>query len=473
MKMKKIACLVVAALSTAYASSALAADNAQSNAAKAKLTAEDIAVIKSAIENEPYAGFDLGSGFYASGYFRWGTLTTQKGDASWGPTWKHFTGSLANEDNDWHLTLGRFMKGDGDLWATAEITMKGETWQNYTPTSTISVDNNNVIAGYQDNWGKKNLHLTQSYIEIGGFDPSNKQMSIWAGRKDMAQDNYDWIVDWFYTNYLNNIGVGLNNVDLGDAGKLDVAWLQNVIEYGKYGAPNSSYDQTINQLYTRWTKGGFHFDGLYQVASNTGDENTWAKNTAHNGYQLSGTYATGSFYGLNGGWSKYVVQYGKDLGAGLAAELDQNAQPMKKGDSTARLMTFGGTSIGSNTLLTSLYLTRMASKNAATTYLASGVARLIHPVNKFFSMQGEIGGAFIRTPGQKTATFTKVAIAPTFSIHTKNGLNPNVKFEIAYHGGNSLGTDTYPTVSNSGSHEFRIGVEGEIWIPNPSNPYAK
>lgn len=412
-------------------------------------------------------------GYYASGYFRWGTLNDSKGNAQWGPTWKRYTGSLSNEDNSWELTLGRHMAGYNGQWANVQATLKGDMGTNYKQSW-------NADGGWlwntAQNWGDKNLYLDGAVVELGGFDDSS-DASIWAGKGGVAKDNYDYLTDIFYTDY-SGVGGGIRNL----FDQFDIAYLQNVVEWDWNSDPVAQAQQqsTIHSLYGRYTYNDWKFDALYNFNSKQLIKTTPTTiGNAKQGFELTASYNMDSYFGLANGQSTVAVQWAQGLSS---AWLSQNMiAPWKtKRDQSFRALAFGQTKVGNTTVLNQVWLTQdrvgdVSNYDTQNFLRGSAVVRAIYPLNNFMSAIGEVGGGFNRNTSNSngsattpTQTYSKIAAALQFGVATQpNGqYYPNIKLEAAYSGGNDI-RNTIPT-----NNEWRFGIEAEINMPSPQNPFT-
>ncbi|OEF64198.1 maltoporin [Enterovibrio norvegicus] len=179
------------------------------------------------------------------------------------------------------------------------------------------------------------------YLEMDGVLPSG---TLWAGKRKLAEENYIFMTDFFYTD-LEGIGVGIQDFEVGDS-FLDLAYIsseRNIsLDYGDYddfvntAFENGELDENFNKrfftesqreqvvanqnnsmhtLHAAYTLGALTLHGnLKYLPDNYAlDGKEWADT----GYDVTAIYHMLDFFGLKGNAFSYaILQAGRGLGSG-------------------------------------------------------------------------------------------------------------------------------------------------------------
>lgn len=216
------------------------------------------------------------------------------------------------------------------------VMLSYSTGENFTYDSLNNTDQGNDIA------------LRQAFVEGGNVFPTNPEIKFWAGQRYYRR--HDIHMNDFYYLDMSGYGGGVEDVPLGDFGKLAVAWLGGSVD--NYQTDNGDvakqnidlrlYD--IDALFgkvTFWadysnTKGGevrnvFNEDGSrFDIGSSSG----WAVGLIHRTNEPQPVVKTTSdgkavastteemSGGFLGGYNEFSIQYGEGAAYNFASTLD-------------------------------------------------------------------------------------------------------------------------------------------------------
>ncbi|MGM1330712.1 carbohydrate porin, partial [Klebsiella michiganensis] len=233
------------------------------------------------------------------------------------------SGILANADGNRADSVGLMPDGKWRLGNEEDTKIE------LIPTVTLTSDSG-VVAKVQANithqskctsdWNCQDddghdVQFREGFAELSNLDFA-PEMTFWAGKRYSSSNTSSHQFDWEYIQY-NGTGGGFDNMDLGfarfDAGVYAFSPTDETKAYpvdkGDQGYPD---DYSLNL----WLKkiGGTGFD--LELIGHHMNRNEKHPTSAEKGYGVTGVYNFDGFYGLTGGYSRVVFQYGRGLAAG-------------------------------------------------------------------------------------------------------------------------------------------------------------
>ncbi|USH04486.1 carbohydrate porin [Grimontia kaedaensis] len=179
------------------------------------------------------------------------------------------------------------------------------------------------------------------FLEMSGVTPTG---NLWAGKRKLADENYVFMTDFFYTD-LEGIGVGIQNYEIGDS-FLDLAYIaseRNIsnsyddyddfvdnastnddiirLQNGRYVTDDersniySNQNNVMHTFHAGYTLGALTLHGNYKYMPDNWD--LTGKEWAEEGYDVTAIYHMLDFFGLKGNAFSYaILQAGEGLGSG-------------------------------------------------------------------------------------------------------------------------------------------------------------
>lgn len=161
----------------------------------------------------------------------------------------------------------------------------------------------------------KGVQFREGYAELSNLDFA-PDVAFWAGKRYSSSNASSHQFDWEYIQY-NGTGGGFDNLDIGfarfDAGIYAFTPTDEAKAYpvdkGDQGYPD---DYSLNLWFKKIAGSPVDLELIAHHMNN--NENHIG--AAEKGYGVTGIYNFEGFYGLTGGNSKFVAQYGRGLAAG-------------------------------------------------------------------------------------------------------------------------------------------------------------
>ena len=325
----------------------------------------------------------------------------------------------------------------------------------------------------------------EGFVELSNLDFA-PDITFWGGKRYSSSNTSSHQYDWEYIQY-NGTGGGFDHMDLGfaslDAGVYAFSPTDETKAYpvdkGDQGYPD---DYSLNV----WLKkiGGTGLD--LEFVGHHMNRNENHPTSAEKGYGITGVYNFDGFWGLTGGYSKLVMQYGRGLGAGDS--LGKNGWGWANLDDTQswRVILDSMASVNNVDISTFAYYQkdknyRWWSSDAdgwGRTRWVAGV-RPYHQITKNFAMQYEVGYEYLDDENYKGVNGKgKGTVAPTLTFDSGYWSRPQLRFFVTYakwdkgvsdalDGNYDWSTNTISAggYSRSGSTDtVNFGVQAEVWF---------
>lgn len=337
----------------------------------------------------------------------------------------------------------------------------------------------------------KPVQFREGYVELSNLDFA-PDVTFWGGKRYSSSNTSSHQFDWEYIQY-NGTGGGFDKLDLGfaqlDAGVYAFTPTDETKAYpvdrGDQGYPD---DYSLNV----WLKkiAGSPVD--LQLIGHHMNNSELHADAAEKGYGLTGVYNFDGFYGVLGGSSRFVVQYGRGLAAGDS--LGKNGWGWANLDDTQswRLILDGLAALD-NGWEVSTFAYYQQDKNyrwwssdsegwGRTSWVAG--VRPYQQITKNFAMQYEVGYEYLDdknykgVEGKGKGGLTKVTVAPTLTFDSGYWSRPQLRLYATWAkwdkgvsdaldgnydwSTNTIGSGGY---SRSGkSDTLNVGIQGEVWF---------
>ena len=330
-----------------------------------------------------------------------------------------------------------------------------------------------------DNDGHE-LEVREGYTEIENL-PFAPNAVFWAGKRYSSSNTSSHMYDWEYIQY-NGTGGGVDKLDVGFA-KMDLGFYaftpsgENAVQPAdptKTGYPD---DYSVNLWLKRIADTRFDV----QLVGHYMQRNQWRnEGTAVNGVGVTALYNFEGFYGLGGGYSRAVFQYGKGLASGDSLGKNGWGWANLENNDSYRLVLDGMYSVAGLDIATFAYYQQDTDYRAWTgkdtgwkrKLWAAGV-RPYQQIAKYFAMQYELGYEYYdESDGESQGRLNmkgglyKATIAPTIAFGDGFWSRPSLRTYVTYakwDKGVSGRLDPAYIVDGKTS-TLNFGVQGEVWF---------
>ncbi|WP_174848223.1 maltoporin [Yersinia artesiana] len=336
----------------------------------------------------------------------------------------------------------------------------------------------------------KAVQFREGYVEMTNLDFA-PEVAFWGGKRYSSSNTSSHQFDWEYIQY-NGTGGGFDNLDLGFA-RFDAGIYAFTPTDESKAFPVDKSDQGYPDDYSLnlWLKkiGGSPID--LEVVGHHMNNSEKHVDAAEKGYGFTGIYNFDGFYGIAGGYSKFVVQYGRGLAAGDS--LGKNGWGWANLEDTQswRVVLDGMASLGEWDISTFAYYQKDKNyrwwssdeKGWGRTSWVAGV-RPYQQITKHFAMQYEVGYEYLDddnykgVDGKGKGGLTKVTIAPTLTFDSGFWSRPQLRVFATYAkwdkgvsdaldgnynwDTNSISAGGY---SRSGKTDtLNFGIQAEVWF---------
>ncbi|MDG3085322.1 carbohydrate porin [Vibrio hannami] len=406
--------------------------------------------------------------FEMHGYAKSGLLLNSDGNRS---------NSLGLFTNYGKFRLGNEQNTKIELLPTMKFTTDSGTWAkfraNLTHETNCTADWNCTDADGHD------AQFREGYVEMGNL-PFAPDAVFWAGKRYSSSNTSNHQYDWEYVQY-NGTGGGVDKIDVGFA-KMDVGLYafmpsdrnnEAPVDDAQQGYPD---DLSLNL----WLKGiaGTGLD--LQFVAHKMNEHSWHAGAAEDGIGLTAMYNFDGFYGITGGYSRIVAQYGQGLAAGDS--LGKNGWGFANTEDTtsSRIVFDGLANVAQNWEVSTFAFYQTDSdyapwsdwsspstKGSDRNIWAVGV-RPHNQITENFAMQYEVGYEYIdeKKDGGAEGGLFKATIAPTIMLETGFWARPQIRVFATY----AQWDDDAAAKLDSGytrdgaTDVLNFGVQAEVWF---------
>lgn len=401
-------------------------------------------------------------GFEFHGYFRAAAFSRNNSDVDFGSRFEYDKGKmalgrLANEGDDFYELA--FFQG-WELDNGNKITIKARLGQ-------ANLDNSADMNG--DNIDGSSTGLIESFVEYEGITSSGV---FWGGQRYYGRDNYNFLTDHFMTDY-SGTGLGVQRIELG-GGQWDFAYLSSTQsqqqgiwhnadtgEWGEY-APDLRSKDPMHLVHARAQYGSLRVD----VAGKYIAENDNFDGLANTGLEIGIGYTPKGFFGLSdAGFSNVLFQAGTGLGGGAMlgkAFTNYNAyaglhntggqtgmRVIDEDAAAARISAWGGWFGSSMVVLPWAQYEWVDFGDDDTWAYSVGVRPVFTlPSVDNFAIATEL--AWSDREADDSGAY-KLVFAPTWSMATGTGPQPEVRVMAAYYNGDNQDSDVI------------FGVQTDVW----------
>ncbi|WP_026958460.1 carbohydrate porin [Aliagarivorans taiwanensis] len=412
-------------------------------------------------------------GFEFHGYFRSAafSLLDGPGDTDAGSRFEYDRGKgslgrLGQEGDDFYELA--FNKG-WELEGGNKITIKTRLGQ-------ANLDNSADMNG--QNIDGSSTGLIEAFVEFEGLTSTGV---MWGGQRYYGRDNYNFLTDNFYTDW-SGTGLGVQRLELG-GGQWDFAYLSSTqsqqqgiwhnAETGEWGeyAPDLRSEDPLHMVHVRAQYGAFRVDfaGKYLASNFTDDA---GEEFATNGIEAALSYNPKGFFGISeSGFSTVMVQAGNGLGGGnmlgrsftnynaysgwINAGGQTNMRKVDSSTSSYRVNAWGGW-FGSHMVVLPWaqyeYVSNGAMNGDENNYGWNVGVRPVFtlPSVENFAIATEV--AYRDYKADKSGAY-KLTLAPTWSMATGTGPQPEIRVMVSYFDYEADGADS----------ETVFGVQADMW----------
>lgn len=336
------------------------------------------------------------------------------------------------------------------------------------------------------------MNLRQAFLEMSDlptFTGAFSGSTLWAGKRE-DRDNFD--IHWLDSDMMNLIGTGAGIYDVNFFGDVktnlsvygrnfnDIDAMENVEYNNMTGADNTfiqNYTFSLNNRVGGWQ---WMLNGLYSKENDKRINDGLAQdNAASYGFNTMLAWHGDSFYGLNEGSTKTVLQYGKALGAevrgpGSDGYLIDDAW-------TVKFATYGMTRLSDRLSIAPL----LVAQSSNSRYIESDHydwvtlnSRLIQEINQNFALQYEASYQYMDIDpkgfnGNKpvSGSYYKLTFAPTFKMQNVTDFfeRPEIRFFVTWMSwdknlDNYSSTDTFGNAGYHSSGSLMFGTQLETWF---------
>ncbi|MDV7105111.1 carbohydrate porin [Vibrio sp. TH_r3] len=404
--------------------------------------------------------------FEMHGYVKSGLLLNGDGNRS---------NSLGLFTNYGKFRLGNEQNTKIELLPTVKFTTDSGVWAkfraNLTHETNCTSDWNCVDGDGHD------AQFREGYVEMGNL-PFAPDSVFWAGKRYSSSNTSNHQYDWEYVQY-NGTGGGVDKIDIGFA-KMDIGMYAFMPSDRNDEAPSDSDEQGFSDdlSFNLWLKGiaGTGLD--VQFVGHKMNEHSWHQGAAEDGVGLTAMYSFDGFYGLTGGYSRIVAQYGQGLAAGDS--LGKNGWGFANHEDTksTRIVFDGLANVADNWEVSTFAFYQTDSDYNPWTDWSSSTgsdrdiwAAGVRPHNQItdnFAMQYEVGYEYIdeKKDGGAEGGLFKATIAPTIMLETGFWARPQIRVFATYaqwDGDASSKLDSGYTRGGA-TDVLNFGVQAEVWF---------
>ncbi|NUY57728.1 carbohydrate porin [Salinivibrio sp. EAGSL] len=409
-------------------------------------------------------------GFEFHGYFRAGSLFSENDEfkRSKFPGSKERLGRLGIEsDSHFELALQKNFENEKGQ----KIRIKTRAGANNAEYATNQLGANADAANSE-------IGMIETFVEFEGVTETG---TIWGGKRFYGKDNYIFMTDLFYTD-MSGTGLGIEGVELG-GNKWDFAYIAS-----DDSGDTEFWGDSNNIMHAAHV--GIDFDGVELHAMGKylpdnmididGQGNS--EEYASSGFDLTAIFHSESVFGLSDkGFTKYIGQMGKGLGAGqlLGGTLttyntyapgnnslsykitgtDCGTSCVKAVDSddvSARALVWGGYFFDNGvSVFHSIQGQYNDMNDGSTDSWVSAMVRPTFPISENLSFVTEAG--YLQNHGEDAAGNTtdsydyKLTAAPTFKVDTGFGPTPELRLLATYINGDERDSDVI------------MGIQADMW----------
>lgn len=334
----------------------------------------------------------------------------------------------------------------------------------YSSTENFSYDSlNNVDDG-------NDIALRQAFVEGGNVIPGYPDIRFWGGQRYYRR--HDIHINDFYYLDMSGYGGGVEEVPLGDFGKLALAWIGGsvddyVTDNGDVAKQNLDLriydiDVPLGKL-SLWfdlatTKGG-------EVRNIANPDGSQISIDSSNGWAVGVIHRTGEEAFL-GGYNEFTAQYGKGAAYNFASTLDSSG-PNLDGADRFRITDHFTIQPSPHFSMQALALyeeTDYGGENATERWSSLGMRPIYH-FNDRFSVALETGVDWVRSePQDAEGHLWKITLAPQISMGGKFFSRPVLRGFVTYAQWSDgfrgrVGGDAYENATDGLSY----GIQVEAW----------
>ncbi len=415
-------------------------------------------------------------GFEFHGYFRAGAIFSENDDMKRAkfPASKERLGRLGVEsDNHFELALQKNFEND----AGQKIRIKTRAAANNGEYATNQLGSN-ADAAFSE------IGMVETFVEFEGVTDTGV---LWGGKRFYGKDNYIFMTDFFYTD-MSGTGFGVEGIELGD-NKWDFAYIASDDSGDTEFWGNSN--NTMHAVHVGVNFGTVELHAMAKYLPDNmvdldgpgaGGEEAFSET----GFEMTAIVNSDSVYGLSdNGFTKYIAQVGKGLGAGslLGGTLTTYntfkpgsdylswlttgtacgtscVKAVTEDDMSARAMVWGGYFFDNGmNVFHSIQTQYNDFDNGDSDGWVSAMVRPTFPVSENFFIATEAGYMFNyedRNGESKDSYDYKLTVAPTIVVHSGFGPSPELRFLASY-----LDGETNDGKGKDG--DFILGFQADMW----------
>lgn len=414
---------------------------------------------------DPAKLYDLPSPFEFHGYLRSGFGMNGEGGKmeafkAPGAGAKYRLGNESDTYGELGLTHN-WLREDDPLeapYVRTTVMLSYSSTENFSYDSLNNVDDGNDIA------------LRQAFIEGGNVIPGYPDIRFWGGQRYYRR--HDIHINDFYYLDMSGYGGGVEEVPLGDFGKLALAWIGGsvddyVTDNGDVAKQNLDLrlydiDVPLGKL-TLWfdlatTKGG-------EVRNIANPDGSRLSLDSSNGWAVGLIHRTGDEAFL-GGYNEFTAQYGKGAAYNFASTLDSSGPDLDSAD-RFRITDHFTIQPSPHFSMQALGLyeeTDYGGQNSSERWASLGMRPIYH-FNDRFSVALETGMDWVRSePQDAEGHLWKITLAPQISMGGKFFSRPVLRGFVTYAQWSDgfrgrVGGDAYENATDGLSY----GIQVEAW----------
>jgi maltoporin len=312
--------------------------------------------------------------------------------------------------------------------------------------------------------------LREAFVEAGNVFPGEPDIKFWAGQRFYMR--HDIHIDDFYYLDMSGYGAGVQDVPLGETGKLALAWLGGSVD--NYQTDNGNVakqniDLRIYDVKALWGDLTFWFD--YSNTKGGDVRNVFNPDGSPLSIQTSGGWAIGLIHRTEeekffGGYNEATIQYGEGAAYNFASTLDTSGPDLS--DAWRFRVTDSFTIQPSpHFAMQALGLyedTKFGGPNSRDRWISVGM-RPVYFFNDRFSVALEAGIDWAKSePLGTDGHLWKITFAPQISRGNKFFSRPVLRAFVTYAGWSDgfkglIGGTPFEHATDG----FSYGVQAEAW----------